>query len=454
MPAPLKKPNFESQFLTSVTEELHALRFFARFHWRMIVLMVLAIGVFLYEVRPIPPQEISIATGQPNSGYSELGDWYQAYFARHGIQLNLVQTNGSVDNNQLLSEGKVDAAFSQGGVPIPAPDQMVSLGSVEYEPLWLFYRGEKIPESGSLNFLKSKRVSIGAVGSGTRQMVLDLLREHSLDVAGHDNFLAMDPQDSVDALLSGKIDALFFCTVIESKRLWTLLNDPDIHIWDFKTSKAISSKLGYANPVVFPIGSISLNPIEPAQNIDLVATHTKILVNKDLHPAIQYLFMMAGDSYYQHTDIYFNRPGGFPAFIDNDVEKSEVAVKYLRSESTFLQRTFPFWVASFLDRAWLLIAALLAIIYPLIKMVPNYRNLHFYSDMTDRYMEMKAIDAAIVQSASRSALIEIEADLQNIDMKVSEMWVPVSALDRYYIMMNALNNLRRRLDAAIDRCKD
>lgn len=449
MPEPLKKPNFESQIRTSVTEELHALRFFARFHWRMIVLVVMVVCAFLYVVRPIPPQEVSIATGQPNSGYSALGEWYQQYFAKHGIKLNLIATNGADDNNWLLSEGRVDAAFSQAGVPVLAPERVVSLGSIEYEPLWLFYRGNKIPDSDSLVFLKNKRVSIGPVGSGTRLMVLDLLGEHSIGVAGHDNFLAMSPQESADALRSGEIDALFYCSVVESKWLWSLLNDPEIHLWDFKTSKAISSKLGYANPVVFPIGSISLNPTKPHQDIDLVATHTRILADKDMHPAIQYLFMMAGDSFYHNTDVYFTRAGGFPAFIDNDVDKSEVAVKYLRSESTFLQRTFPFWLASFLDRAWLLIAALLAIIYPLIKMVPNYRNLHFYSDMTDRYIEMKAIDDAIVQCKTKAALLAVEADLSAVEKKASEMWVPVTALFRHYIMLGALTNLRFRLSAAI-----
>ena len=446
MTPPLKKPNFEYQFYANIRDELFALKSFIRFHWFMSLMFLLGVLVFLYEVRPFPPSVVTIATGQPDSTYDSVGRMYQAYFQNNGIELKLVPTNGSVDNNRLISEQKVDAAFSQSGVPIPKPDQVMSLGSIEFEPLWFFYRGAHLDADDLPEFLAQKRVSVGAEGSGTKYMVLDLLNEHKIHIDNPGNQHVMTTIESADALRAGRIDGLFILADMASKQLWTLLEDPTLRIMSFKSAQAISSKLGYTDPVVFPRGAVSLNPVRPANDIDLVATNTRIIVDKDMHPAIQYLFMMAGAYFYRNTDVYFKRPGGFPAFLDNDTEKSDVAIKYLRSSTSILERTFPFWIASFLDRAWLLVAALFAIAYPLMKMVPRYRNFHFNAAMNDRYIEMRRIEAMLDQCHSESDLLALEAAFDSLEEQVKGMWVPTNANERYYLMLNGLRLLRDRLD--------
>ena len=451
MPPPLKKPNFEYQFYANIKEELFALKSFLRFHWFMALVFVLGVLAFIYIVRPVPPSVVTIATGQPGSTYDSVGQMYQAYFRHHNIELQLVPTNGSVDNNQLISDQKVDAAFSQSGVPIPMPDQVISLGSIEYEPLWFFYRGAPIDADDLPNFLATKRVSVGAEGSGTKYMVLDLLDEHKIRIDNPNNQRVMTTIESAAALRSGQIDGMFILADMASKQLWSLLEDPDLRILSFKSSHAISSKLGYTEPVVFPRGAVTLNPVRPANDIDLVATNTRIIVDKDMHPAIQYLFMMAGAYFYRNTDVYFKRPGGFPAFLDNDTEKSEVALKYLRSNTSILERTFPFWIASFLDRAWLLVAALFAIAYPLLKMLPRYRNFHFNTAMNDRYIEMRRIEEMLDGCASETDLQAVESALANLDLQVKEMWVPTNANERYYLMLNGVRLLRDRLDRHVQK---
>jgi TRAP-type uncharacterized transport system substrate-binding protein len=446
MSPPLKKPNFEFQFFANIREELFALRSFLKFHWVMVLVFLAGLVVFIYVVRPVPPSVVTIATGQPGSTYDSVGQMYQAYFRHHGIELKLVPTNGSVDNNRMVSDRQVDAAFSQSGVPIPKLEQVESLGSIEFEPLWFFYRGEPMDADDLPEFLARKRVSVGAEGSGTKYMVLELLNEHKINLDNSANQRVMTTIDSAQALRSGEIDGMFILADMASKQLWSLLEDPSLQILSFKSSHAISSKLGYTDPVVFPRGSVTLNPVHPANDIDLVATNTRIIVDKDMHPAIQYLFMMAGAYFYRNTDVYFKRPGGFPAFLDNDTEKSEVALKYLRTSSSFLERTFPFWIASFLDRAWLLVAALFAIAYPLFKMVPRYRNFHFNTAMNDCYIEMRQIEAHLDACQSEADLLMVEVAFERLDEHIKELWVPTNANERYYLMLNGLRLLRDRLD--------
>lgn len=445
MPPPLKKPNFEYQFYANIKEEMFALKSFIRFHWLMVLLFLLGVVLFVYQVRPFPPRVVTIATGQPDSTYDSVGQMYQAYFRHHDIELKLVPTQGSVDNNQLISEQKVDAAFSQSGVPIPQPNQVISLGSVEFEPLWFFYRGAPIDADDMPQFLAQKRVSVGADGSGTKYMVLDLLNEYKIHPDNPANQRLMSTMDSAEALRRGNIDGMFILADMASKQLWSLLEDPSLRILSFKSAQAIASKLSYTDPVVFPRGSVTLNPVRPANDIELVATNTRILVDKDMHPAIQYLFMMAGAYFYRNTDVYFKRPGGFPAFLDNDTEKSEVALKYLRSNTSILERTFPFWIASFLDRAWLLVAALFAIAYPLMKLVPRYRNFHFNTAMNDCYIEMRQIEQMLDQHQSAADLVALASAFERLDQRVKEMWVPTNSNERYYLMLNGIRLLRDRL---------
>ena len=93
----------------------------------------------MIQLRPLPPTVVRIATGQPQSSLELLGKQYASNFEKNGIQLELVTTAGAFANLELLKQGKVDAAFSLGGMVMEADAQgIVSLGSVEYQPLWLF----------------------------------------------------------------------------------------------------------------------------------------------------------------------------------------------------------------------------------------------------------------------------------------------------------------------------
>ena len=74
----------------------------------------------------------------------------QAELAREGITVELRATAGSVENVRLLADpaGDVDVAFVQGGVRASAPDaELLSLGSLYFEPLWILSRAGGLPRT-------------------------------------------------------------------------------------------------------------------------------------------------------------------------------------------------------------------------------------------------------------------------------------------------------------------
>jgi uncharacterized protein len=448
---PIKKPNYQYQWKLSVRDEFRALGAFLRFNWPWVLLVIIGLGGFLHEIRPFPPSTVTIATGQPNSTYEDIGDWYEQYFEQHGVKLIRLQTDGAVENVERLAAGDVDVAFSQGGVFVPSDSNIISLGSIQYEPLWLFYRGEEFHGSDPLEFLQKKRLSVGAEKSGTREFVMDLINQHQLKDENQQNLLIMNARDSVNALLDGRIDGMFLLANTESEDLRLLIERPDIHLWNFKTARAIGSKIPYVTAVTLPIGAISLTPIRPARDLELVATTSTILAKETLHPAIQYLFMMASTDFYRQSHVYFPRAQGFPAFTDAGIPRSDIAQKYLSVGPSGFQQILPFWLASFIDRMWLMLAALIAVVYPLSRMVPQYRKFHFKYDLEDRYIDLMLIETAMHEAKLASDFEAIWRDFYKLERRISETWVPSDAKDKYFIFRNSMELLRIRLERTQER---
>jgi hypothetical protein len=442
---PLSDPHIAHHVIESVEDELQALRAFVRFHWPWVLVMLLGVALALYAIRPFPSRTVTIATGQPKSSYDGLGNLYREFFARHGVELRLVPTNGPLDNVDVLAKDEVDAAFAIGGVPVPAGRGIVSLGSIQFEPLWLFYRGEPLKDPDALEFLRQRRLSIGPVGSGTRYVVLDLMKQHSFDSASRANLVEMPAQEAADALRAGTIDGMFLVAGMESPLLRELLADPALNLWDFRTAKAIAGRLPHIYPVVYPMGAASLSPVRPAGDVNLVATNTKVLVREDLHPAIQYLFMMAAIDFYGNRRFYFDRADGFPVFLDHDVPKSDVATKYLEHHSTSLERTFPFWLASLLDRAWLLLAALVAILLPLARLIPEYRKLHFSFVVEEHYASLRRIYRELNEESGKPGFEKVNAEFRALANQIAGMWVPAGLTEKYHFLVGALELLRARI---------
>src|SRR5258706_1932079 len=163
----------------------------------LIVLGVLLLWGAYVLLDPAPPKRVVLATGPEQGAYAEFGKRYAEELKRYGIQVELRQTVGSRENLRLLREGKrdVDIAFVQGGSSEMqrTPEQeandlpVVSLGSMFYEPVWIFYRegsAKKVNREGiigDLSQLRGLRVDVGARGSGTPGMMTQLFRANLME---------------------------------------------------------------------------------------------------------------------------------------------------------------------------------------------------------------------------------------------------------------------------------
>ena len=149
-----------------------------------IVVSALAMIVAFTFVEPPPPDSFRIAAGSPGGAYHAFAERYREVLARSKLTLGVVETAGSVENLTRLTEpdGEIEVALMQGGVLTDDPGGLVALASVFVEPLWVFYRGSLRPRH--LSDLGGRRLAVGAQGSGTRRLALQLLEQNGI---GEDN---------------------------------------------------------------------------------------------------------------------------------------------------------------------------------------------------------------------------------------------------------------------------
>ena len=203
------------------------------------LLLTAALMVLAYlALDPTPPKKLVLATGGPQSAYEALGRRYREALAPYGIDVELRNSAGSGENLALLQreDSDVDMAFMQGGTYQRPPGEdendpgLVSLGSLFYEPVWLFYREDSAkrllgrPRLGALNELKGWKLNAGAPGSGVKLLAEKLLELNSVALADlHLSHLANTP--AVIELLEGRIDAMVFVSASDSPLIQMLLHD-------------------------------------------------------------------------------------------------------------------------------------------------------------------------------------------------------------------------------------
>jgi len=444
-------PKAPGNFQAVVVEELLAFWSFLQSNWVYILPGVLLFALMLYVVRPLPPRTLTIATGQAHSTADVVGHRYQDFFRKHGVDLQLVESKGAEENSALLAEGKVDAVFSQGGIGLPNEGRhFLSLGSVVYQPLWLFHYQAENVDPDLNRFLAGKNTSINIHGSSTRAMVEPVLKAQGVNLDSP-NLLTMGTHDSVEAFKAHKIDALFLVGAMSSLNVQEVSQLPGVQMYNFVLAPAYTKRFQYLDPVTLPAGTFNLHPVVPKQDVQMIATTLDILITDKMHPALQLLFMEATTDFERKRVSYF-APGKFPAYVDTRVPESDVAQRYFKEGSPFLWGYVPFWVASLFDEVWFYLLAIGAIVIPLIGFLPSYRKTHAGLSIESCYDALRLIENELVVLRQQELPVQssLLARIDRLNDKVRELWVPTGNRSAYYDLRAAINIVRDDILAELE----
>jgi uncharacterized protein len=447
-------PSLVGYSLHQLRDELRALGQLVHNEWKLFALLLAGLLVFLSFTDPLPPKDVYLAVGQAGSEFEHLGKKFVPYFAEQGMRLHLVNTPGSGASLEDVGSQtlKVNAALMVGGVArAGAYPNLYSLGSVEYVPLWLFYRGEPVQGQGAFPYFSKGRVAIGLEGSATEIILRDILGVTGIQPGNGDHFLKIPHQEAVQKLLDGEIDALCVMDGMESPNVQMLLQRPDLHLYSFSLAAAYVKKLRYLDVVTIPRGGLDLRAVRPEADVQMLASTITLLVERTMHPAVQQTFLVAVDRVSSRVDQFFAKPEFFPAYVDHAVELSPLAKNYFEHGAPPLMDRLPLWLVNYLDRIWLLLLGAFAVIYPLFNLFPSYRRIHsnmFINDAWERIMDIELAGERATAGAELQTLVD---QLDELDARALSTFIAADQISNMYSMRATLRSQRAALEEQLDR---
>jgi TRAP-type uncharacterized transport system substrate-binding protein len=410
------------------------------------ILLVSAIAIWaaVRLIQPAPPDTMTISAGPRGSTFWNAAERYKDILARNRVKLNVLESEGSADNLRRLLDpnAKVDVAFVQDGIAQGKTDGLMSLGSVAYVPVAIFYHG---PTVEWLSQFKGQRIAIGAEGSGTRELALALLAANGITPGGPTKLLPLSGDDAAKALVDGKIDAAFLTgDSAQPPVMVKLFRTPNIQFYDFTQAHAYAGRFPYLTRIELPMGSLDLGKNIPSQTLQMVAPTAELVARTSLHPALSDLLIEAAREVHGKASV-LQRAGDFPAPLAHDFPISDDAARYYKSGKSFLYRTLPFWIASLADRLLVVLVPIIVVLIPGLRLVPSLYAWRVRSRIYRWYGALIAIERGALSETSqteRDALIE---RLDAIEEAVNGLKMPLAYADQFYVLREHIGFVRERL---------
>jgi TRAP transporter TAXI family solute receptor len=422
----------------------------------ILILAGLAIFLALHVGGPAPPRSITIATGPKGSNFQSIAGRYAQFLKRNGVELKMVETTGSVDNLKRLSDPKshIDIALVQSGVTVTTPQSglsdaddssdLVSLGSVFYQPLSIFYRSAK-PYT-RLSDLQGARIAIGAEGSGAHALALALLKANGIEPGGATQLTADEGEGARKALVRHAVDAIFLTGDSASgATIREMLHTDGVRLFDFDQADAYARRFPYLNKLTVPAGTFDLGENLPPIGITLMAPTVELLSHDDLHPALVDLLIEAAEQVNGRASL-MQTAGQFPTPALHSWPISDEAARYYKSGNRGLAyRYLPFWVASLVNRMIVVLVPIVVILIPGLRFLPALYKWRVAGKVHRRYGELMAVEReglGPLTDDRRKVLLE---RLDEIERAVIAHHMPGSIAEQVYILREHIHFVRKNM---------
>ncbi|KCZ45465.1 TAXI family TRAP transporter solute-binding subunit [Hyphomonas pacifica] len=408
---------------------MSSLRDFLKVYWPLVMIALGGVLLALILMDPAPPKQVRFAAGPNGGAYHAFAERYKRLLGEQGVDVILIETAGSIDNLRMLEDDDVDVGLVQGGLAKASDaNDLRSLGGLFPEPFWVFVRQDVMADDFA--DLRNSRVSIGGSGSGSRILATQLQAEYGgdwlettrLDLAG---------MEAADALIAGEIDAALFTASIQAPYIDRLLNTPHVRVLPFERAPALSRRIQALSAVSLLRGVVDLGEDIPSTDVPLVAPVAQLIVNKELHPAIEAILIDAASQIHSEGTL-LAEAGVYPDPDITDLPVSEQARRYYQDGPSFLRRYFSFDVANFLERAWVLAIPLLTLLFPLVRAAPPIYRWRVRRKIYVWYADIRDLERRGRSTEGDQARGKVLEDLERLQAEIGQVEVPLSYTDDLY----------------------
>ncbi len=409
-----------------------------------LLIILAAFWIASRYIRPAPPDSFVMSTGASGGAYHLFAERYREILARDGVTIELKPSAGSMDNLARLRDPSsgVDVAFVQSGTAGNELEPTLhSLGSIYYEPLWIFYRGAT--ELTLLNQFRGKRIAVGTEGSGTKALALQLLQSVGLKEPSI-TVLVQGGNTAADNLAAARIDAAFVVGAPDAPIVQRLIRTEGVRLLSVSNAEAFSRRYPHLSALTLPRGVIDLAAQIPPRDVTLLAATATLVVREDFHPALAFLMLHAAAEIHSGSGI-LQKHREFPAARESEFMLSDQAQRYYQSGPPFLRRYLPFWLANLLERMLVLLVPLFAVLVPAFKVLPALIEWRVKSRVFRWYGEIKFLEEELGRQPDREGLQHMLERLDDIEQGVSGTLVPMSYSDYAYNLRTHIGVVRSRI---------
>ena len=373
--------------------------------------------------QPMPHRKLAMAMYPEGSLNAELIKRYRQILARDGVDLLPVPSSGAVESVARMRDAKseISVALIPGGITTEQNSpELVSLGTLFCQPIWVFSRSDVLQRH---KHVRGLRISIGPEGSSSRAIALKLLGRGGIIDQKSAALFSFTPSESAQKLIQGEIDVAVLFDGWESPAVQLLLKAKDVKLESISRADAFAALYPYVNKLLLPAGVIDLAEPRPATDTLLIASKSSLVIRKDLHPALQYLLLEAAVEIHS-TPGMFRTAGQFPAPESIDLPLSAYARGFYRTGTPFLQHHLPLWLTLLIEEPVVWTIPFIVVLFPLFRIVPSIYTWFERRRVYKLYAELKRLEDEMLLAGDGVARQDYIERLNRLEDRASRLSVP------------------------------
>lgn len=334
-----------------------------------VVTLVLAGSLWLFMgwLAPSPQASLTIAAGPSSGAYYQYALKYREQLAQHGVRAEVIETRGTVNNLECLSNPltgcSADIAFVQAGPWASSTQGLQSLAAVAVEPVWVFVDPLRAAPR-HLADLRGRSIALGAQGSGTLPVALALLKATAIEPNDVD-VRNLGGSAALAALKSGEIAAAFMVASANAPIVEQAIA-MGMRPLAFDNALAYVRRLPWAQEVTLPRGALSLANEVPALDLPMLAVNTNLVSRSELHDSLKFLLLdIASRVHAEPGPAHSARQ--YPSAEGLIFVQGESSKEFFLGNRPWLYNVLPFWSARQAYRLLLSLLPVLVIVVPLMR---------------------------------------------------------------------------------------
>ena len=182
----------------------------------------------------------------------------------------------------------------------------------------------------------------------------------------------------------------------------------------------------------------------PDHDVALIGPTVEIVARPSLHPALSDLLLETATEVHGKAGL-LKRQGEFPAPLEDEYRISADARRFYKSGRSFFYRTFPFWMASLVNRMIVALVPIVVVLIPVLRVAPVLYRWRMGLRINRWYRVLLVLTRDMVADRETGKRKELLERADRIEAEVNKMKVPASFGDQFYVLRQHIRFVHDRL---------